>query len=78
MSDFGEGKTLKTRVAHRCEWCGQQIEAKVDCFHYKGMFQDEWQDWYMHLECNEDYSINSRDYEDGFSPYEQERPTVKP
>ena len=74
MSDFGEGGTVKTRKSHRCEWCYQRIEAGVECYHYKGMFQGEWQDWYMHPECEKVYMLN---YDpDGFIPGEGERPVT--
>jgi hypothetical protein len=74
MSDFGEGKTLKTRTKHRCEWCGEGIEAGTECFHYKGKFDGDWQDWYMHPECEEDYSVNRDTADDGyFMPYSAER-----
>jgi hypothetical protein len=73
MSDFGEGKTLKTRMPHRCEWCGEGIEAGTFVFHYKGKFDSDWQDWYMHSECEVSWSMNCDDGE-GFSPYENERP----
>ena len=74
MSDFGEGKTLKVRKAHRCEWCYQAILAGTECYYFKGMWDSEWQNWYMHLECKGSYAID-RD-PDGFMPGEGERPST--
>jgi hypothetical protein len=71
MSDFGEGKTLKTRKSHRCEWCYERIVAGETCYRYKGMYDGDWQNWYMHPECYEDFR-NSGD--DEFTPGSAERP----
>jgi len=73
MSDFGSGSTLITRIAHRCEWCGETIEAKTTAYHYKGQYEGEWQNWYMHTECHEAHS-NDLDHGGEFMPYENERP----
>ena len=76
MSEFGGGKHIKARKPHRCEWCGQAIAAGESCYNYRGMWQEEWQNWYMHPECEEVYSLN---YDpDGFMPGEGERPAVMP
>jgi hypothetical protein len=72
MSDFGEGKNLQARKPHRCEWCYQKIETGETCYHFKGMWQGDWQDWYMHLECKGSYALNNDP--DGFTPGEGERP----
>jgi hypothetical protein len=72
VSDFGEGKTVRTRRPHRCEWCYQAIDSGSECYHYKGMWEGDWQDWYMHHECKEVYSLNGD--QDGFMPGEGERP----
>ena len=72
MSDCGGGSWVKTRAPHRCEWCGQAIEVGDAAFNYKGRWQDEWQNWYMHSECHEDCDMN---YDpDGFTPYSADRP----
>lgn len=72
MSDFGEGKMINSRKPHRCEWCGQQIDPG-NCYNYRGMYDGEWQNWYMHPECEEDYD-NCGELE--FMPYDNERPIV--
>jgi hypothetical protein len=73
MSDFGEGNWVKTSKPHRCSWCGQRIEAKADAYHYKGMYDGEWQNWYMHEECQEAYALNGNEE---FDPFEGERPAL--
>jgi hypothetical protein len=73
MSDFGDGKNIKPRKPHRCEWCYQKIEAGEICYQYKGMWQGDWQNWYMHLECKGSYALNFDP--DGFTPGEGERPS---
>jgi hypothetical protein len=72
MSDFGDGNWIKTRKPHRCEWCGQRIEVGANAYHYKGMYDGEWQDWRMHEECQDDYALNCDGEE--FSPFDNERP----
>jgi hypothetical protein len=73
MGDFGEGKTVKVRKPHRCEWCGEKIDVGSLVYHYRGRFDDSWQNWYMHPECERACTAD-RDNLDGFSPYENERP----
>jgi len=67
MSDFGDGREIIPRKPHRCEWCFEQINAGEKCYHYKGMFEGDWQNWYMHPECERDCRI-SDPYGDGFMP----------
>lgn len=73
MSDFGEMRRVKTTKWHRCEWCGQGIPKGTRCVNYRGLFDNCWQNWYMHLECEENYSLTC-DPSEGFSPYDNERP----
>ena len=69
MSDFGEGKWVKCRKGHRCEWCGQQILASESAYYYSGIWDGDWQSWYMHEECE-----GMECHEDGFTPFENPRP----
>lgn len=72
--DFGEGKDIRARVRHRCEWCFEPILPDRVCYHYHGKFQDEWQNWYMHPECRDAMMKDPDVMEDGFMPGENERP----
>ena len=77
MSDFGAGLIIKkTRKPHRCEWCYQPIEVGAQAYHYTGVFDGEFQNWYMHPEC-EDVSRKDSDPGEGFMPGEGERPKPK-
>lgn len=51
MSDFGEGKWVVGRIAHRCVACYYFIPKGEEHYHFKGMWEGEWQDWRMHREC---------------------------
>ena len=58
MSDFGEGKYVKARWRHRCVACWWPIEKGELHYNYRGMYGGEWQNWRMHVECEEDWEIN--------------------
>lgn len=75
MSDFGEMTTTVPRKPHRCEWCGEPIAVGEECKRYHGMWQGDWQNWYMHFECAEVYGEEGDDFDDGFTPYDHERPS---
>ena len=74
--DFGGGKDVKTRKPHRCEWCYQPIEVGSSAYNYRGMFEDEWQNWYMHPECHFEMTQEDDGYGDGFEPGSHERPVL--
>ena len=74
MSDFGTSFTPVARKDHRCAWCGHEIVAGMKYYRYTGMFEGEFQNWAMHLECEEAYRLDDP-YNDGFSMYDNERPT---
>ncbi len=71
--DFGETIWPVAAKDHRCEWCGETITKGEKHAHYKGKWEGEFQDWRMHRECNED-ADNSDELQDGFTPYDHERP----
>lgn len=77
MSDFGIHKNPVAAKAHRCEWCGEPIFKGEQHYQYTGVWQGDWQNWRMHTECH-DYSTLNNDVDDGFSPYENERPFKVP
>ena len=72
MSDFGNYRHPKAAKNHRCEWCGETIPKGEIHFQFTGVWESEWQNWRMHEECSEIYSLN--DDGEGFSPFENERP----
>jgi hypothetical protein len=51
MSDFGEGRTVKAGKQHQCIWCYEHVMVNEYHHHYKGMWEGDWQDWRMHLDC---------------------------
>jgi len=74
MSDFGETKYPTAAKEHRCEWCGEPIVVGENHAHFAGKWDGEFQNWRMHRECYSSASDN-HELEDGFMPYEHERPT---
>lgn len=59
MSDFGEGKWIKTRKQGKCLFCLGLIPKGEDVYHYKGRYDDSWQDYKLHSECFEELDSNS-------------------
>lgn len=73
MSDFGVSMYPVARVQHRCEWCGEKIPRGEKHFKFAGVWEGEFQDWRMHLEC--EVARSSEDeFGEGFTPFENERP----
>lgn len=66
MNNFGETTRIVGRKEHRCEYCYGPIPKGEEHPQYKGMWQDEWQNWRMHEECYTDYMGNEPS--DGFTP----------
>lgn len=54
----GDNKTVTTRKAHYCDWCGQAIPAKTKCNSSSGMGYDDDAPgrFWMHFECAEAHS----------------------
>ncbi len=62
MSTFGcEMKLVKTRKRHRCETCCRIIPVGKKAYHTGGMWDGDWQHWYMCKFCY-DHDVN-QDYE---------------
>ena len=54
MSTFGcEIKPVKTRKPHRCETCCRVIPAGMKAYHTGGMWDGDWQNWYMCGFCHD-------------------------
>lgn len=75
MSDFYNTTTPRGRKDYRCEWCGEPIPKGEKHYHYVGVWEGDWQNWRMHSECHTDAN-DSEELQDGFTPYEHERPKV--
>lgn len=72
MSEFGSYLYPRARKQHRCEWCGEPIPVGEKHTQYVGKWEGEFQNWRMHNECFD--SADKEDRQDGFSPFENERP----
>lgn len=59
MSDFGEGKWIKTRKEGKCLYCLGRVPKGEDVYHYKGRYDNEWQDYKLHSECWDDIGQSS-------------------
>ena len=53
MADFGEYKIVKTKKEHQCITCNRKIPKGKKAYNYKGIFEGEWQNWYMCIPCDE-------------------------
>ena len=73
MSDFTNFTHPKAAKDYRCEWCGESIPKGEVHAHFVGVWEGEWQNWRMHDECY-DYSTSTDECQDGFMPFENERP----
>lgn len=51
MSTFGNYKTVKTRKSHRCETCQRTIPIGTRAINFRGMYEDDWQNFYMCEVC---------------------------
>jgi hypothetical protein len=76
-SDFSVHNWPKAAKDHRCEWCGEPIPKGERHYQYTGIWQGEWQYWRMHEECREQSQLDDA-YDEGFSPFENERPRPAP
>lgn len=63
------------RKPHRCIWCGQPISAGEQYRYQRLIFDGEPNSNHWHPECFDAVDWSSGDYEDGFTPYEGERPS---
>lgn len=74
MSDFGQTKRPVGRKDYKCVWCAETIPNGEKHIHFSGKWQDEFQNWRMHNECN-DAADKDGACQDGFEPYANERPS---
>lgn len=73
MSDFENQREPVAAKDHRCEWCGETIPKGEKHIWFSGVWEGDWQNWRMHIECHRDAST-SGDLGEGFTPFENERP----
>lgn len=76
MSEFGNHTHPVARKEYRCEWCGEKILRGEKHFKYAGMWEGDFQNYRMHLECENACSFENS-YGEGFNPFENERPAKK-
>ena len=75
MTDFGDTSWPVARKPHRCEWCGEVIAVGEKHARYVGKWEGDFQNWRMHSDCLE-YADENDALQDGFAPYEHERPAL--
>jgi hypothetical protein len=74
MSNFGcEPKTVIARKAHRCLWCWGLIDKGGPCVSVNGMWQGDWQNWRMHIDCYDASQESDSEIDDPICPERHER-----
>jgi hypothetical protein len=71
------GSYVKVHKARPCGWCGELVKAGTDAYRGVGRFDGEFYDYRMHPECAETMNNDPYVSQDGFIPYENERPQVQ-
>lgn len=56
--DFGGALWIRGRKRYRCDACYGPIPKGETHANYRGMYENEWQNWRMHRECYEGYSAD--------------------
>jgi hypothetical protein len=75
MSEFGVSTHPRARRDYRCEWCGEKIFTGEIHFKFAGVWEGDFQNYRMHLECEKALNFESN-YNEGFTPFDNERPTA--
>ena len=57
MSTFGIYKCVKIRKKHSCVLCGRTIPLGKKAWNNTGMFEGDWQNWYMCIPCNDNIEV---------------------
>ena len=67
------------RKEHTCEWCGEKINKGEKYVRVKGIYDDNFQDTCMHLECDKACIkfFNDNVSEDTYDPYIFKRGTTE-
>lgn len=53
MSDFGNETRPVADKSHKCIWCVERIAPGTKHMRYVGIWEGDWQNWRMHVECLE-------------------------
>lgn len=74
---FWNSKKVKAKKRHRCLYCGQSIEIGELYSRETGIFEDDFQNFALHLECLAEHHENSKEDNDyTIYPYDSPRPFV--
>jgi hypothetical protein len=74
-----EAKVIRTRKAHRCIWCGEDIAKGDECVVATGLFDGEFYCNRFHPECDGaalEYHLQNG-YDDGFDPHSYKRGSLE-
>ena len=66
-------KQVKCRKKHRCDWCGEVIEASYEAHYRTGIHDGEFFTEYMHPECWDALGKSDLGYDDNYYPRDQQR-----
>lgn len=66
MSFWNSKKVKKTRKIHKCEFCFRTIQTGKSCNYESGIYEGEFQSYYMCDRCIEFISKHDIDLSDGF------------
>ena len=50
---FERHEKFKAAKIHKCCWCWQDIVKGEKHYHQIGIFNGDWNDWRMHLDCHD-------------------------
>jgi transcription elongation factor Elf1 len=67
MSFWNSKKVKKTRKIHRCEFCTRKIPIGSSCSSESGVYEGDFQSYYLCNRCNTYINSKEIDLEDGFS-----------
>ena len=71
MSDIGYARAVIAKKSHRCEMCYGPIPKGELHIYMHGMYDDQWQNWHAHIEC--DAAFEDSD-DGGFMPGSSDMP----
>ncbi len=66
----------KAMKAHRCIWCGERIEPRMEYIDERSVYDGNIQRHRWHPECHVVACAYFRSGEEEFDPYDNERPSI--